>query len=61
MAHKCIDGENLVKDNGRIISGTFTTYITSVDMEIIEKVYKWDDIEIIEKYFDIKLVNSCNL
>lgn len=48
MAHKCIDGENLIKDNGRIISGTFTTYITSIDMEIIEKVYKWDSIEIIE-------------
>lgn len=46
MAHKCYNESNMVLDNGRVISGSFTTMITDVDMNIIERVYEWDSIEI---------------
>lgn len=44
---KCIDHEDIIQDNGRVVRATkISLYLTNVDFEIIEKTYKWDKIEV---------------
>lgn len=40
---KCIEKENIVTDNGRLVkSDKITILITNIDYQIIQKTYKWD-------------------
>ena len=44
---RCIEKENVLADNGRIYYGAkIRTVITNLDFKIIEKVYKWESMEI---------------
>lgn len=50
--HKCSIADNAVIDNGRIVSGDFiTTYITSVDFNIIDMFYTYDAIQVHQFYY----------
>lgn len=45
---KC-DGENIIADNGRVLSADeLTILICEQDYEIIKNVYKWENVEILE-------------
>lgn len=40
---KCIEKENIVTDNGRLVKADkITILITNIDYQIIQKTYKWD-------------------
>lgn len=50
-ASKCIKAENVIEDNGRIMSADYiTVMITNVDYEYISKFYKWTDYRITSAY-----------
>ena len=44
---KCIEKENVVADNGRLVKADkITILITNIDYQIIQKTYKWDKLVI---------------
>lgn len=53
---KCQTTGHVVKDNGRIkdCDGTVIITVFDTDLEIIKMLYKWDRIEVLEKYYSFK-------
>lgn len=46
--HKCRNAWNVLNDNGRVLAADYIeTTLTDIDLEIIESMYIWDDIEIL--------------
>ena len=44
---KCIEKENIVADNGRLVKADkITILLTNIDYDIIKKTYKWDKMTI---------------
>jgi hypothetical protein len=49
--HKCQNLRNAINDNGRIVQADrLETYITDVDLGILQQEYIWDDCVIIESW-----------
>ena len=48
--HKCYNLRNCINDNGRVIQGSFQTYLTDVDLRIVQTQYTWDSAVIIKAY-----------
>lgn len=49
--HKCQDTIGIINDNGRIIrADALTTYLTDIDLHIVQDMYVWDDAKIIEAW-----------
>lgn len=52
---KCLEVENPVVNNGRVVSAdTLVTTITEVDFKIIEKMYDWDSFQVSNLYVWIR-------
>lgn len=53
---KCITTGHVVKDNGRIkdCDGTVTITVFDTDFEIIDMLYDWEKVEVLEKYYAYK-------
>ena len=50
--HKCSVADNVVVDNGRIVSGDYvTTYITSVDFIVNQMFYDFDAVQVHQFYY----------
>lgn len=47
---QCSNCHNIKLDNGRVISGDIDLWCTEQDYEVIEKVYKWDTVEVLEMW-----------
>ena len=45
---QCSNCHNIKLDNGRVISGDLDLWCTEQDFEVIEKVYKWETVEVLE-------------
>lgn len=47
---QCSNCSNVKLDNGRIISGDLDLWCTEQDFEVIEQVYTWDTVEVLEMW-----------
>lgn len=47
---KCIDGVDIVNDNGRVCSGTASMWLTNIDFDLIQECYHMDHYEVLECY-----------
>ena len=48
--HKCYNLRNAINDNGRVMKGDFLTYLTDIDLKIVQEQYTWKSAVIVQAY-----------
>lgn len=48
--HKLYNLRNGINDNGRLVQGSFNTFLTEIDLRIMQSQYVWDSAVIIKAY-----------
>lgn len=48
--HKCYNLRNAINDNGRLMKGDFLTYLTDIDLKIVQEQYTWKSAVIVQAY-----------
>ena len=51
---KIFNASDIVNDNGRVVSGNFDMYITEFDWMIIKNHYTWDEIYLLDSWYNKK-------